>query len=149
MYDLDGPVARVCSAEVPLPYAKHLEDAALPVGRADRGRDAAGPGGGPWLTSGCRRSAPTWTKAPCWSGWCTPGTTVHKGDIVAVVDTAKAAVEVETFVEGVVTELLVDVGSKVPVGTPLARIADHEQAVPPGTAVTPAPPEPAGSARTP
>jgi pyruvate dehydrogenase E1 component subunit beta len=30
MYDLDGPVARVCSAEVPLPYAKHLEDAALP-----------------------------------------------------------------------------------------------------------------------
>jgi pyruvate dehydrogenase E1 component beta subunit len=30
MYDLDGPVTRVCSAEVPLPYAKHLEDAALP-----------------------------------------------------------------------------------------------------------------------
>jgi pyruvate dehydrogenase E1 component beta subunit len=29
-YDLDGPVARVCSAEVPIPYAKHLEDAALP-----------------------------------------------------------------------------------------------------------------------
>ncbi len=29
-YDLDAPVARVCSAEVPMPYAKHLEDAALP-----------------------------------------------------------------------------------------------------------------------
>ena len=29
-YDLDGPVARVCSAEVPIPYPKHLEDAALP-----------------------------------------------------------------------------------------------------------------------
>jgi pyruvate dehydrogenase E1 component subunit beta len=29
-YDLDAPVARVCSAEVPLPYAKHMEDAALP-----------------------------------------------------------------------------------------------------------------------
>ena len=29
-YDLDGPVTRVCSAEVPIPYAKHLEDAALP-----------------------------------------------------------------------------------------------------------------------
>ena len=28
--DLDAPVARVCSAEVPMPYAKHLEDAALP-----------------------------------------------------------------------------------------------------------------------
>jgi pyruvate dehydrogenase E1 component beta subunit len=29
-YDLDAPVARVCTAEVPIPYAKHLEDAALP-----------------------------------------------------------------------------------------------------------------------
>ncbi len=29
-YDLDGPVARVCSAEVPIPYARHMEDAALP-----------------------------------------------------------------------------------------------------------------------
>jgi pyruvate dehydrogenase E1 component beta subunit len=29
-YALDAPVLRVCSAEVPIPYAKHLEDAALP-----------------------------------------------------------------------------------------------------------------------
>jgi pyruvate dehydrogenase E1 component beta subunit len=29
-YDLDAPVARVCGAEVPIPYAGHLEDAALP-----------------------------------------------------------------------------------------------------------------------
>jgi pyruvate dehydrogenase E1 component subunit beta len=29
-YELDAPVARVCSAEVPIPYPKHLEDAALP-----------------------------------------------------------------------------------------------------------------------
>lgn len=29
-YDLDTPVGRVCSAEVPIPYAKHLEIAALP-----------------------------------------------------------------------------------------------------------------------
>lgn len=29
-FDLDGPVQRVCSAEVPMPYAKHLEEAALP-----------------------------------------------------------------------------------------------------------------------
>jgi pyruvate/2-oxoglutarate/acetoin dehydrogenase E1 component len=29
-YDLDAPIARVCSAEVPIPYAKHLEEAALP-----------------------------------------------------------------------------------------------------------------------
>jgi len=30
LYDLDAPVARVCSEEVPIPYAKHLEEAALP-----------------------------------------------------------------------------------------------------------------------
>jgi pyruvate dehydrogenase E1 component beta subunit len=30
-FDLDAPLARVCTEEVPIPYAKHLEDAALPM----------------------------------------------------------------------------------------------------------------------
>jgi pyruvate dehydrogenase E1 component beta subunit len=29
-YELDAPLARVCSEEVPMPYAKHMEQAALP-----------------------------------------------------------------------------------------------------------------------
>lgn len=29
-YELDAPVMRVCSAEVPIPYVRHLEEAALP-----------------------------------------------------------------------------------------------------------------------
>jgi pyruvate/2-oxoglutarate/acetoin dehydrogenase E1 component len=29
-YDLDAPVERLCSAEAPMPYARHLEQAALP-----------------------------------------------------------------------------------------------------------------------
>ena len=29
-FDLDAPLARVCSAEVPVPYARHLEAAAIP-----------------------------------------------------------------------------------------------------------------------
>ena len=29
-YELDAPVARVCTAEVPMPYPRHLEEAALP-----------------------------------------------------------------------------------------------------------------------
>jgi pyruvate dehydrogenase E1 component beta subunit len=29
-YDLDAPVARVCTAEAPIPYPRHLEEAALP-----------------------------------------------------------------------------------------------------------------------
>jgi pyruvate dehydrogenase E1 component beta subunit len=38
-YDLDAPVARVCSAEVPIPYPRHLEEAALP--QADAIAEAA------------------------------------------------------------------------------------------------------------
>ena len=43
-YELDAPIARVCTAEVPIPYPKHLEDAALPqpVAIADAARRAAG-----------------------------------------------------------------------------------------------------------
>ncbi len=52
-----------------------------------------------------------------------PGDEVHHGDIVATVDTSKAEIDVEIFEDGVVEELLVGVGEKVPVGTPLARIA--------------------------
>ena len=29
-YDLDAPILRICSAEVPIPYSKHMEDAAIP-----------------------------------------------------------------------------------------------------------------------
>jgi pyruvate dehydrogenase E2 component (dihydrolipoamide acetyltransferase) len=51
-----------------------------------------------------------------------PGDAVHRGDIVAVVDTDKADIEVEVFEDGVVEELLVAPGQEVQVGTPLARI---------------------------
>jgi pyruvate dehydrogenase E2 component (dihydrolipoamide acetyltransferase) len=51
-----------------------------------------------------------------------PGDHIRKGDIIAVVDTAKAAVDVECFVTGVVDRLLVEPGAKVAVGTPLATI---------------------------
>ncbi len=51
-----------------------------------------------------------------------PGDEVHRGDIVAVVDTEKSTIEVEVFEDGVVAELLVPEGQEVPVGTPLARL---------------------------
>jgi len=46
-YDLDAPVARLCTAEVPLPYARHLEEAALPqvVGIVDLVRTMVGGNG--------------------------------------------------------------------------------------------------------
>jgi pyruvate dehydrogenase E2 component (dihydrolipoamide acetyltransferase) len=77
-----------------------------------------------------------------------PGDTVHRGDIVAVVDTDKADVEVEVFEDGVVQELLVPEGTEVEVGTPLARIGDGDRAPTVPTASTRLPTE-AVAARTP
>ncbi|MFE5403055.1 dihydrolipoamide acetyltransferase family protein [Streptomyces sp. NPDC056580] len=57
-----------------------------------------------------------------------PGDRVRKGDVMAVVETDKAAIEVECFEYGTVGRLLVGPGARVPVGTPLALIED--QAVP-------------------
>jgi pyruvate dehydrogenase E2 component (dihydrolipoamide acetyltransferase) len=69
------------------------------------------------------------------------GDAVTKGDIVAVVDTQKAAVEVECFTSGVVEQLLVEPGTRVAVGTPLAIITatGAEPAEPAVAAATPAP----------
>jgi pyruvate dehydrogenase E2 component (dihydrolipoyllysine-residue acetyltransferase) len=51
-----------------------------------------------------------------------PGDWVKRGDIVAVVETQKGAIEIETFDAGQIEKILVDIDSKVPVGTPLAQI---------------------------
>jgi pyruvate dehydrogenase E2 component (dihydrolipoamide acetyltransferase) len=51
-----------------------------------------------------------------------PGDYVHKGDLVAAVDTDKTVMDIESFQEGVVAEFLVDIGDTVEVGTPIARI---------------------------
>lgn len=51
-----------------------------------------------------------------------PGDTVKRGQVVAVVDTAKAAVDVEIWHDGVVQALLVQPGDKVPVGAVLATL---------------------------
>jgi pyruvate dehydrogenase E2 component (dihydrolipoamide acetyltransferase) len=65
-----------------------------------------------------------------------PGDTVHRGQIVAVVETTKAAVEIECWHDGVVAELLVPVGQTVAVGTPLARLLESGEK--PGAAAPPA-----------
>jgi pyruvate dehydrogenase E2 component (dihydrolipoamide acetyltransferase) len=51
-----------------------------------------------------------------------PGDRVKRGDIVAVVETQKGAIEIEIFESGQVEQILVALDTKVPVGTPLARI---------------------------
>ena len=64
-----------------------------------------------------------------------PGDALRRGDVVAVVGTDKSDIDVEVFHPGVVRELLVEEGRRVPVGTPIARIE-------PLTAPTSADPEP-------
>lgn len=67
------------------------------------------------------------------------GEELHRGDIIAVVETQKGAIEVEVFEAGPLTRLLVQPGAKVPVGTPLAVIGAEKSI--PAPAMAP-PPEP-------
>ncbi|NMM14599.1 MAG: 2-oxo acid dehydrogenase subunit E2 [Rhodoferax sp.] len=65
-----------------------------------------------------------------------PGEAVKRGQVVAVVDTSKAAVDVEIWHDGVVHELLVQPGEKVPVGAVLATLLATGE-VAPAPAVAP------------
>ncbi|MFK0246047.1 dihydrolipoamide acetyltransferase family protein [Amycolatopsis azurea] len=77
-----------------------------------------------------------------------PGDAVRRGDIVAVVDTAKAAIEVECFSSGKIEEILVPPGTTVPVGTPLARISSAETEPAPEPSRSAPPPAPPDKAKT-
>ena len=66
-----------------------------------------------------------------------PGDRVKRGDIVAVVETQKGAIEIEIFETGQVEQILVDIHSKVPVGTPLAWIRTELEAKAGGAAPKP------------
>ena len=59
-----------------------------------------------------------------------PGDWVKRGDIVAVVETQKGAIEIEIFQAGQIEKILVDLESKVPVGTPLAQIRTEGEGKP-------------------
>ena len=68
-----------------------------------------------------------------------PGDRVKRGDIVAVVETQKGAIEIEIFQAGQIEEILVDLDSKVPVGTPLALIRTEGEAKPAPQRLAPPP----------
>jgi pyruvate dehydrogenase E2 component (dihydrolipoamide acetyltransferase) len=76
-----------------------------------------------------------------------PGDAVVRGQIVMLVDTEKAEIEAEIWEDGVVEEILVPVGRKVPVGTPLLRLAEAAARAPAAPAAPPpaAPPAPAAA----
>lgn len=66
-----------------------------------------------------------------------PGDHVTKGQLVAVVETAKSNIDVESWIEGTVHELLLEPGETVPVGTVIARLLEPGEE--PGAAPAPVP----------
>ncbi|MGW2374716.1 2-oxo acid dehydrogenase subunit E2 [Kitasatospora sp. NPDC001683] len=78
-----------------------------------------------------------------------PGDRVARGDIVAVVDTAKAAIEVECFETGTVERLLVEPGATVPVGAAMAVIDTVKPAPEPAPGLAPEPTRAGGPGATP
>ena len=74
------------------------------------------------------------------------GDQVRKGDVLAVIETDKAAMEMEAYDEGVLTKILVAEGASVPIGTPIAVIGQAEDA--PAAAAPPPVPAPDHPERT-
>ncbi len=66
-----------------------------------------------------------------------PGEAVKRGQVIAVVDTSKAAVDVEIWHDGVVQELITRPGETIPVGTVMAKLSGSGETAP---ARAPAPP---------
>jgi pyruvate dehydrogenase E2 component (dihydrolipoamide acetyltransferase) len=72
-----------------------------------------------------------------------PGDTVKRGDIIADVETQKGLIEIEVFDEGVIDQLLLEEGEKVPVGTVMALIrlkGETETTTAPAAATVATPP---------
>lgn len=68
-----------------------------------------------------------------------PGDALKRGDIIAVVDTEKGAIEIEVFEDGVLDRVLIEPGAKVPVGTALALIRHADEGAVPAAALPAAP----------
>jgi pyruvate dehydrogenase E2 component (dihydrolipoamide acetyltransferase) len=65
------------------------------------------------------------------------GDTVHRGDIIAEVETEKGNIDVEVFSDGTIDKFLISPGEKVPVGTVMALIREDGQAAAEPLATTP------------
>ncbi|WP_026380747.1 dihydrolipoamide acetyltransferase family protein [Afifella pfennigii] len=66
-----------------------------------------------------------------------PGDAVRRGDIIALVETQKGAIEIEVFQDGRLGDIKVGPGERVPVGTVLATILEPGETVPSPAAETP------------
>jgi pyruvate dehydrogenase E2 component (dihydrolipoamide acetyltransferase) len=70
-----------------------------------------------------------------------PGDQVHRGDVLAEIETDKATMELESFEEGLLERILVQEGETVPIGQPIAIVGSGD-----GATTAPAAPSPAETA---
>jgi len=79
-----------------------------------------------------------------------PGEVVHKGQVVAVVDTSKAAVDIEIWQEGTVERLITQPDETIPVGTVMALLRESgEVPAPAPAAATGTVPQPSAAPAAP
>ena len=79
------------------------------------------------------------------------GDAIAEGETLAIIETDKASVEVPAYRPGVLIKILVEAGTSVPIGTPIAVIGNAGEAVDLaalGQAVAPTPPPPGGDLRS-
>jgi len=88
-----------------------------------------------------RATLTTWLKKP--------GEAVHRGEAIAVVETEKGLIDIECFDEGIVSALIVEPGTKIAVGTVLARLTAAGTGVPPTSVPRAAAPATAAAAAAP
>ena len=127
---LDAPVQRVTGADVPMPYSKRLEQAAIPHEEhvvqaalaALEGSMAGDPDGRESRdAAACSDSMEEGTILQ----WLKQvGDEIAVGDELVEIETDKANMAYESDLAGTLTEILAQEGETLPIGTPIARIGD-------------------------
>ena len=125
---LDAPVQRVTGADVPMPYSKRLEQAAIPheehVVKAAlatlEGSDLMADVVMPRLSDSMEEGTILqWLKQV--------GDEIAVGDELVEIETDKANMAYESDVAGTLTEILAEEGETLPIGTPIARVGDSAE----------------------
>ena len=120
---LDAPIARVTGADVPMPYSKPLEQAAVPARgarRPGRARDARGP----LMATDVLmpRLSDSMEEGTVLKWLVEKGGEVKRGEPLVEIETDKANMTYEADTDGVLLEVLAQEGDTLEVGQPIARI---------------------------
>ena len=130
---LDAPVQRVTGADVPMPYSKRLEQAAIPHAEHVVKAALATAGGSRReldgeLTSSCRASRTRWRRGRSSSWLKSVGDEVAVGDELVEIETDKANMVYEADAAGTLIEIVAEEGDTLPIGEVIARVGEAGEA---------------------